>query len=201
MPQFEQIQTNFHDNSTKASASGFPTSTNFMHRRSPTNLFQNDVSLRMTTGTVSKTGMASSEFDVPSKKITRKPTQNSGFGSSLNVNNLIDIDDETQNKLNKTQIHFSGKHYHNNSSVMSPAGQTRYSSIATSPNNLKQILSHLDRNQFNQTNSKFWGETSNEAQKEFIHRKYTKSSIFNSFDKNPAPRSSTQITISRGKKA
>jgi hypothetical protein len=61
-------------------------------------------------------------------------------------------------------------------------------------------LSQLDKTQLTQTQSKFWSETSNEAQKDFIHRKYTKSTIFNSFDKKPVARSVTQMTIARGKK-
>jgi hypothetical protein len=47
----------------------------------------------------------------------------------------------------------------------------------------------MDKTSFNQTQSKFWGETSNEAQKDFIHKKYTNTS-FGSFDKSNAAKKS-----------
>ena len=52
--------------------------------------------------------MASADLDAATKRVTRKPTQNSGFGSSLNVNYLIDIED-ANDRLNRTQMHVSGK--------------------------------------------------------------------------------------------
>lgn len=64
----------------------------------------------------------------------------------------------------------------------------------------------MDKSQFNQTHSKFWVETSNEAQKDFIHKKYTNTS-FGSFDKSNAAkkaansmRATTQLATTRAKK-